>query len=195
MSDVRMLLDSGADPNAADVGYTALHAAVLRGGTRLVNALVAHGANPNLRMTMGTPVRRNSEDFELPATLLGAVSLSPIEVTHAYQTIASGGFRMPLRAIREVTDGDGKRLSRYALSVQQAFAPEAMFLLTQALIDVMRTGTGRSAYQRLPRDLVVAGKTGTTDDLRDSWFAGFDENHLAVVWIGRDDNQPIGLTG
>jgi serine/threonine-protein phosphatase 6 regulatory ankyrin repeat subunit B len=67
-----LLLERGADPNAADVGYTALHAAVLRSGTRLVGALLAHGANPNLRMTKGTPVRRNSEDFELPATLIGA---------------------------------------------------------------------------------------------------------------------------
>jgi ankyrin repeat protein len=67
-----LLLENGADPNAGDVGYTALHAAVLRGGARLVNALLSHGANPNLRMTKGTPVRRNSEDFELPATLIGA---------------------------------------------------------------------------------------------------------------------------
>src|SRR5262249_21159138 len=67
-----LLLEQGADPNAAEVGYTALHAAVLRSGLRLVNALLAHGADPNLRMTKGTPVRRNSEDFELPATLIGA---------------------------------------------------------------------------------------------------------------------------
>src|SRR6185436_18575829 len=64
--------EKGADPNAAAVGYTALHAAVLRGGLKLVNALLAHGANPNLAITKGTPVRRNSEDFELPATLVGA---------------------------------------------------------------------------------------------------------------------------
>jgi len=67
-----LLLEKGADPDAAGVGYTALHAAVLRSATRLANALLAHGANPNLRMTKGTPVRRNSEDFELPATLIGA---------------------------------------------------------------------------------------------------------------------------
>jgi uncharacterized protein len=67
-----LLLDKGADPDAAAVGYTALHAAVLRGGLDLVRALLVHGANPNLPITKGTPVRRNSEDFELPATLLGA---------------------------------------------------------------------------------------------------------------------------
>jgi ankyrin repeat protein len=67
-----LLLDQGADPNAAAVGYTALHAAVLRSGHDLVKALLAHGANPNAPITRGTPVRRNSEDFELPATLVGA---------------------------------------------------------------------------------------------------------------------------
>ena len=67
-----LLLDRGADPNAAEIGYTALHAAVLRGGLDLVKALLRHGANPNAPITRGTPVRRNSEDFELPATLVGA---------------------------------------------------------------------------------------------------------------------------
>jgi ankyrin repeat protein len=66
------LLKAGADPNAAEGGYTALHAAVLRGSLELVKALLTHGANPNLEMTKGTPVRRNSEDFELPKTLIGA---------------------------------------------------------------------------------------------------------------------------
>ena len=65
------LLEKGANPNLAQAGYTALHAAVLRSGVRLVQALLAHGADPNVRMTKGTPVRRNSEDFELPATLVG----------------------------------------------------------------------------------------------------------------------------
>ncbi len=66
------LLDMGADPNAADIGYTALHAAVLRGDLELVKSLLAHKANPNALITKGTPVRRNSQDFELPKTLIGA---------------------------------------------------------------------------------------------------------------------------
>jgi uncharacterized protein len=67
-----LLLEKGADPNAADVGYTALHAAVLRSDLDLVKALLAHKANPNAQITKGTPVRRNSQDFELPKTLIGA---------------------------------------------------------------------------------------------------------------------------
>ena len=59
----------------------------------------------------------------------------------------------------------------------------------------MREGTGRSARRVLPKQLVVAGKTGTTDGLRDSWFAGFSRSHLAVAWLGHDDNTPAGLTG
>jgi ankyrin repeat protein len=67
-----VLLDKGADPNAAEVGYTALHAAVLRGDLGLVKALLAHGAHPNALVTKGTPIRRDSQDLVLPATLIGA---------------------------------------------------------------------------------------------------------------------------
>ena len=59
----------------------------------------------------------------------------------------------------------------------------------------MREGTAQSLSNWLPADLNVAGKTGTTDDLRDSWFAGYTGDHVAVVWVGRDDNKPSGLTG
>ena len=56
-------------------------------------------------------------------------------------------------------------------------------------------GTGRDAAARLPRGMVVAGKTGTSSDTRDSWFAGFTGSYLAVVWVGYDDNRDTGLTG
>ncbi len=130
-----------------------------------------------------------------PSMLLGAIELSPLEVTQMYQTIAAGGFRTPLRAIREVTDAEGNPLTRYPLSVTQSLAPGPVYLIAHALTEVMRSGTGRGAYRRLPKNLVTAGKTGTTDELRDSWFAGFSENLLAVVWLGRDDNKPTGLSG
>lgn len=132
---------------------------------------------------------------EYPAVLLGAGELSPLEVTQMYQTIAAGGFSSPLRSIREVLTAQGEPLARYPLSVRQMFDPEAVYLLTHAMQEVMREGTGKSAYFYLPKELNIAGKTGTTNDLRDSWFAGFTEDYLAVVWLGLDDNGATPLTG
>lgn len=130
-----------------------------------------------------------------PSIILGARGLSPIEVAAMYQTIAAGGFNTPLRAIRDVTTSAGKPLNRYPLQVEQRFDPGAIHLLYYVLQETMREGTGRSVYNYVPASLNVAGKTGTTDDLRDSWFAGFTGDRLAVVWLGNDDNTPSGLTG
>jgi penicillin-binding protein 1B len=130
-----------------------------------------------------------------PSLVLGAVDLSPWKVTEMYQTFASGGFRVPLRAIREVEAADGTPLQRYPLRVEAVVAPEPTYLLTVALQGVVREGTAAGLAQWLPPQLKVAGKTGTTDDLRDSWFAGYSGDHLGVIWIGRDDNQAMGLTG
>ncbi len=130
-----------------------------------------------------------------PAVFLGAVNLSPIDVTQMYQTLAAGGFRTPLRAILEVTSADGDPVARYPLTVEQAVSPEAAYLITAALQEVIRTGTGRSLATRVPLEVAPAGKTGTTDELRDSWFAGYTGDFLVVTWLGRDDNKPAGLTG
>ncbi len=130
-----------------------------------------------------------------PSLFLGAAELSPLEVTQMYQTLANGGFRSPLRAIREVLTAEGEPLQRYPLDIEQAADPAAVYLLNRALQEVVREGTGRALYQRLPATLDIAGKTGTTDGLRDSWFAGFTGDRLAVVWVGRDDNESTGLSG
>lgn len=129
------------------------------------------------------------------SSLLGADSLSPLEVTQMYQAFASGGFRVPLRAIREVMMADGQPLQRYPLSVEQVIEPGPAYLVTHALQAVTQEGTANALKYYLSPDLHVAGKTGTTNDLRDSWFAGYTGDRLAVVWIGRDDNQPIQMTG
>ncbi len=129
------------------------------------------------------------------STLLGAAELSPFEVAQMYQTIASGGFRVPLRAIREVLTQDEQPLRRYPISVDQAFAPEPIYLLTAAMQDVVREGTARSLSNWLPVESAAAGKTGTTDDQRDSWFAGYTGDRLAVVWVGYDDNRAARLSG
>jgi len=130
-----------------------------------------------------------------PSLLLGAVDLAPIDVAALYSTLANDGFRTPLSAVRSVVDTTGQPLTRIALEVDQAADPNAVHQLNRGLVAVMQRGTGRSSKAYLPEDLVVAGKTGTSDEYRDSWFAGFSGDRLAVVWIGRDDNEPIGLTG
>ncbi len=130
-----------------------------------------------------------------PSLLLGAIDLSPLDVLQMYQTLAAGGFRAPLRAIVAVIDTRGRTLQRYPLEVQQTLPADATFLLTTALHQVTVRGTARALQYLLPAGLEVAGKTGTTNDLRDSWFAGFSGGHVAVAWVGRDDNQPTGLTG
>jgi penicillin-binding protein 1B len=130
-----------------------------------------------------------------PSLLLGAQGLSPLEVAKMYQTMASNGFQMPLRAIRQVTDSLGQELSRYPFELEQTIDTNTIHLLQYMLQEVTRTGTARSIYSRLPADINVAGKTGTSDLQRDSWFAGFAGNRLAVVWLGLDNNEPVPFTG
>lgn len=129
------------------------------------------------------------------ASLLGADALSPLEVAQLYQTLAGGGVRTPLRAIREVLTAEGEPLQRYPLNVEQVIRPAPVYLVTTALQSVVREGTAQKLYNRLSPDLGIAGKTGTTDDYRDSWFAGFTGDRLGVVWVGRDDNEPAGFSG
>ncbi len=131
----------------------------------------------------------------VPAMLLGAASLPPIEVAQAYQTIAAGGFRAPLRAIREVLDASGRPLNRYPLAVESVVSAESAYLTQWAMRRVVTQGTATWLGKRLPADLAVAGKTGTTNDMRDSWFAGFSGDKVVVAWVGRDDNKPMGLSG
>jgi penicillin-binding protein 1B len=155
------------------------------------------GTDIGISHVLGTVERLGVERTLQPyaATLLGAVDLSPLEVAQMYQTIASGGFRAPLRAIREVTTQDGRPLKRYPLAVEQAFPAEPIYLITAAMQGVVREGTGRGLSNWLPPELAVAGKTGTTDEQRDAWFAGFTGDKLAIVWIGYDDNRAARLTG
>lgn len=167
---------------------------------------LAHSYNQStirLGMTVGIPavirtlkelgVREELPNY--PSLLLGTVDMSPMEVLELYQPFAANGFQAPPRAIREVVNAQGRRLTRYGLDVRQVYDPAALYQVNYALQQVMRNGTGSAAYQRLPGNLVMAGKTGTTNDLRDAWFAGYTGNYLAVVWVGHDDNRSTGLSG
>jgi penicillin-binding protein 1B len=130
----------------------------------------------------------------LPSLLLGSVEYPPLEVAALYGPLAAGGFRAPLRSVRAVLDAEGEPLSRYPLEIEAVADPAAVAQLQHGMRLVFERGTARGAAGRLGgRDF--AGKTGTSGDFRDSWFAGFGGDTLAVVWVGRDDNQPTGLTG
>jgi len=100
-----------------------------------------------------------------------------------------------LRAVRAVVSDDGKPLKAFPLEVTQVAAQDSVFELNRMLEVVMEHGTGPAARSVLPPNLVVAGKSGTSSELRDSWFAGFSGSHVAVVWVGYDDNRNTGFTG
>ena len=136
-----------------------------------------------------------SEIPNYPSIFLGAVDMSPMEVMSVYSNFATGGFKYPIKSIRSVVDSNGRLLERYGLTVQNTIDPSAAYILNYGLQQVMSAGTGRSAYNALPTDLKLAGKSGTTNDTRDSWFAGYSGNYLSVVWLGLDDNKVTGLTG
>jgi penicillin-binding protein 1B len=177
----------------------------VRGPVPMVRALTQslNLATVNLGLEVGLDhVARTFEQLgldeappEFASMLLGATNLSPLEVAQMYNTLANGGFRSPLRAVRAVIDEDGKPLKAPELEVAEVSSPEAIYTLDRMLIEVMERGTGRAAKRQLPSDLVVAGKTGTSNDYRDSWFSGFSGSHLVVAWVGHDDNRPTGLTG
>jgi len=138
-------------------------------------------------------VRRPIQQY--PSMLLGTLAMSPLEVAQMYQTLAGNGFYSPLRSIRAVLDSTGKPLNRYPLSVKQAIPSRESLLINYAMHMVTRMGTAQQLGSLLPEGMKVAGKTGTTDDLRDSWFAGFTREYVAVVWVGHDDDKPTTLTG
>ena len=132
---------------------------------------------------------------DLPSLLLGAIEMTPVEVASLFQVIANDGFKVPLRSIRSVVNAENKILTRYPPQVEQVIESSPAYLVQYLLTGVVTEGTGRAASIALADKLPLAGKTGTSNDGRDSWFAGFGGNNLSVVWVGRDDNGETGLTG
>ena len=130
----------------------------------------------------------------VPSLSLGSFEVTPVELSYAYATIASGGTRFRPFPLLAITDSEGDPLWGGKPVREQAVDPRAAFLVTYALEGVLDRGTGHAA--RLAGvDFPSAGKTGTTDAYRDSWFAGYTPNLVCVVWVGRDTGAPTGLTG
>lgn len=140
------------------------------------------------RLGVKTPVK------QVPALTLGALDLSLVQVNQMYQTISNNGVYRPLHAVNAITSSDNRLLWQQSGYGEQRVDEAASYLANYALHKVTVEGTAKRIRQNFSR-INMAGKTGTTDDYRDSWFAGFDRNILVTTWMGEDDNLPTGLTG
>ena len=159
-------------------------------------------ATINLGMNIGVArIKSFLESFGLtdvnpsPSLLIGALDMSPLQATQLYQYIAADGHALPLVAVRGVVDEKGQTIKRYQVKTGPGEYQPAVRLVTWAMQQVALYGTAHSIGDSSLASLHVAGKTGTSNELRDSWFAGFTGQHLAVFWMGRDDNKPSGLFG
>ncbi len=130
-----------------------------------------------------------------PSLLIGALDLAPLQLTQLYQYLAADGHALPLVAVRGVLDGNGRTIKRYQVQGGPGEYQQAVRLTTWAMQQVAEYGTASALGNSALASLHAAGKTGTSNDMRDSWFAGFTGEHLAVFWMGRDDNKPTTLFG
>jgi penicillin-binding protein 1B len=130
----------------------------------------------------------------VPSLALGTFEASPWEVAQVYAVLANHGLRASPFSVKEVMTADNRVLEKQHIGVEAALQPATAFLITDFLEGVFERGTARSA-RRSGFRWTAAGKTGTTDEGRDAWFAGYTPDLLVVVWVGYDDNHPVGLTG
>ncbi|HHA1731945.1 TPA: bifunctional glycosyl transferase/transpeptidase [Enterobacter hormaechei subsp. xiangfangensis] len=175
------------------------------GQVMLVDALTRSMNVPtvNLGMALGLPAITDTwqklgvpkdQLHPVPAMILGALNLTPIEVAQAFQTIASGGNRAPLSALRSVIAEDGSVLYQSFPQAERAVPAQAAYMTLWTMQQVVQRGTGRQLGAKYP-DLHLAGKTGTTNNNVDTWFAGIDGREVVITWVGRDNNQPTKLYG
>ena len=147
----------------------------------------------------------------VPALSLGAVNMTPFEVAQIYEAFASGGYYLPLKAIKEITTQDGEVVWRPSNSNKQdivikfgseivekikpndrVIKPEYHYLISTALQEIPNRGTATLIYKSgFNKNLKISGKTGTSNDWRDSWFAGYSGNYLGVAWVGNDNNKKM----
>lgn len=129
-----------------------------------------------------------------PSMLLGSINMSPMQINQMYIAFANHGKLAPVHAINNVVSSYGETLWQVEPVSTRVISTDASYLMDYALMEVAKTGTAKSLSWRLKNNN-VAGKTGTSNDLRDSWFVGFDEKNLVTTWLGKDNNKSTGLTG
>lgn len=157
----------------------------------------------NLGMALGLDKVKNTltvlgipeqQVLEVPSMLLGTYRLSPLEVTQMFQAITNRGRKAKVTALSAIVDQSGKILYQYWPKSQQVVSPQAAWLTTWDMQQVVKRGTARYLEQKFP-NMGIAGKTGTSSNNRDSWFVGVDGREVSAVWVGRDDNKTTSLFG
>ncbi|MES1245365.1 MAG: PBP1A family penicillin-binding protein, partial [Acidobacteriota bacterium] len=129
-----------------------------------------------------------------PSVALGSAEVTPVELASVYATLAAGGVRPPVHGLAAVLDRYGKPVEGAPLpKPTRVLSQQSAYLVTSLLQGVFERGTARGAAAGIPGD--VAGKTGTTNKRRDSWFGGYSPQRATVVWVGYDDNSSTRLSG
>lgn len=174
------------------------------GQVSLLDALVGSRNVPAVNLGMALGLREVADTLQwlgvekevnpYPSMLLGSTTLSPMEVAQIYQVFANAGVKKKINAIKSINAPNNELIWQSKVFTERVIQPEQAYLLNYALHQVTQKGSAKYLGKTLSR-INFAGKTGTTNDARDSWFAGFDQSQLAVVWVGNDDNKPIKLTG
>ncbi len=131
---------------------------------------------------------------EVPALALGASEVTVLEMASAYATLANSGLRSRPLAVRDVADRAGALIEKRPYELETALPAEVAYVVTHLLEGVIDRGTGAAA-RRMGLEGPAAGKSGTTSDYRDAWFAGYTPEAVVLVWAGFDDGTPINLTG
>lgn len=176
-----------------------------RENVSLIDGLVYSYNIPTVRLAMDVGIQDVASTLKrlgawtqipaYPSLALGAVQMTPFEVAQIYETFASDGYYQPLRSIREIMTNEGKVVKRYSISSIRAIDERPYYLILTAMQQVVSRGTAGRAAAAFKKPYYFAGKTGTTDEYRDSWFAGFSGNFLTVAWLGNDQNKPTRFSG
>ncbi|WP_286234534.1 penicillin-binding protein 1B [Thalassotalea sediminis] len=175
-----------------------------RGQVSLLDSLVKSLNIPTVNLGMALGLESVAEVVHLlgydsditlrPSMLLGSINMSPYQVSQFYLPIVNQGYAVQSHAVEKIMSAQGETLYEFFAEPVPYFSEQATYLVDYALTKVATEGTAKSLSWRL-KDKVLAGKTGTTNDQRDSWFVGYDKRHLITTWIGRDDNKQTNLTG
>jgi len=200
LDDKAITLKNGTGKKWQPKNYDGKH----RGQVSLIEALVYSLNIPTINLGMSLGLGSVADAIKTlgyqgkikmrPSVLLGAINMSPLEVNQLYLAIANKGYYQKSHTITKILSSKNETLWEKNTSSEQRLSNNAAYLLDYALEQVTQVGTARSLTWRL-KNKKIAGKTGTSNALRDSWFIGYDNKHLVTTWLGKDNNKPTGLTG